>query len=52
MKVINVKNWEELALNRKAWNDLVEESETQKRVVKLVEEDEEETLPWKIVVCS
>jgi hypothetical protein len=24
MKVVNEKNWKELALNRKAWNDVVE----------------------------
>jgi hypothetical protein len=30
MKVMNVKNWEELALQRKAWNDLVEKAKTHK----------------------
>jgi hypothetical protein len=29
-KVMIVKNWKELALNRKAWNDLFEEAETHK----------------------
>ena len=27
-KVMIVKNWKELALNRKAWNDLVEKAKT------------------------
>lgn len=28
MKVTNVKNWKELALNRTAWSDLVERVKT------------------------
>jgi hypothetical protein len=30
LKVMNVNNWKELALNRKAWNDLVETAKTHK----------------------
>jgi hypothetical protein len=30
MKLMNVKNWKELALNRKAWNDLFEKAKTHK----------------------
>jgi hypothetical protein len=28
MKVLRVKNWKELALNRKTWDDLVEKAKT------------------------
>jgi hypothetical protein len=28
MKVMNMNNWKELALNKKVWNDLVEKSKT------------------------
>lgn len=27
---MNVKNWEELALNRKVWNDVAEKAKTHK----------------------
>jgi len=30
LKMINMKNWKELALNRKAWNSLVEKVKTHK----------------------
>lgn len=30
MEVLNVKNWKELALKRKSWNELVEKSKTHK----------------------
>jgi hypothetical protein len=30
MKVMNVKYWKELALNRKSWNDLVEKAKPMK----------------------
>ena len=30
MKTINMNNWKQLALNRKAWNDLVEKVKTHK----------------------
>jgi hypothetical protein len=38
MMVMNANNWKELALNRKAWNDLVEKAKTHK-AVKLMEEE-------------
>jgi len=30
MKVVNLKNWKELALNREVWNDLFEKAKTHK----------------------
>jgi hypothetical protein len=30
MKVLNVENWKALALNREAWNDIVEKGRTHK----------------------
>jgi hypothetical protein len=30
MRVMNMKNWKELALNRRAWNDLVKKAKTLK----------------------
>lgn len=31
-KVVNEKNWKELVLKRKAWNDVVEKSKTHNRL--------------------
>jgi hypothetical protein len=42
MEVLNVKNWMELALKRKSWNDLVEKSKNPQMVVNLMEEEQEE----------
>jgi hypothetical protein len=41
MKVMNVKIWKELALNRNAWNDLAETAKTYS-VGKLIEDEKEE----------
>jgi hypothetical protein len=30
LKMIHMKNWKELALNKKAWNNLVEKAKTHK----------------------
>jgi hypothetical protein len=35
---MNVNNWKESALKRKAWKDLVEEDKTPKRGVELMDE--------------
>jgi hypothetical protein len=36
--VLNVKNWKELASNRKAWNDVVDKAKTHKWILKQMEE--------------
>ena len=39
--MLNVNNRKELALNRKIWNDLGEKSKNPRRVIKLMEGEEE-----------
>jgi hypothetical protein len=39
LKVVKVKNWKELAVDRKAWNDLSEKEKKRQRVVVLMEEE-------------